>query len=66
LEIENELVLVKEVALQLPFAEVKLSLGAATQAFSIGVPVAGEGPAELSMPATKHSRHQNADFARKG
>jgi hypothetical protein len=58
-------VLVKEVSLHLPFAEVELSLGAATQAFSVGAPVAREGPAELSMPATKHSRHQVGDSPRK-
>lgn len=59
-----DLILVKEAALHLPFAQIELSLGAATQTFSEGTPVTGEGPAELSMPATKHSRHQIADSSR--
>lgn len=58
--------MVKEAPLHLPFSDIKLSLGAATQTFSVGAPVTGEGPAELSMPATEHSRHQIADSADNG
>jgi len=66
LAIDNDLVLIEKRALHLPFGDIELSLRAATQTFSIGASIAGEGPAQLRMPATKHSRHQIAESTDNG
>jgi len=58
--------LVIETTLHLPVSQVKLSLSAAANAGSIGPALPGKRPAELRMPATKHSNHQIADFSGQG
>jgi hypothetical protein len=49
---------VVEVALHLPLAKMKLSLGAALQTRAISAPAAGKWTAEVCVPTTENSRHE--------
>jgi len=49
---------VVEVALHLPFAKMKPSLGAALQARTISAPATGKWTAEVCVPTTENPRHE--------
>jgi len=46
----------------LPFAKMKLSLGAALQARTISAPTVGKRTAEVCVPTTKNPRHEIIDL----